>query len=421
MKVSRRRFLATAARGTALVSVGFGFPDLFSRALLAGGEGSSGRDSRILVVLELAGGNDGLNTVIPYANDLYHAARPGLALGAGKVLRLDDEFGLHPSLEGVKNLWDAGRAAVVHGAGYPNPNRSHFEAMDIWHTARPLAEPETSGIGWLGRYLDEADFARRVRIPAVALGSQLPLALSAARTPVPAIDRPESFGLGEDPGSPLDRESRRKTLQDLLTKGSGNSPKTSAALEFLRGASRDAVLSAEEIQKMAAGYASPTLYPGTQIGQALRFVAQMMAADLGSRLYYVSYAGFDTHAGQGPAHQRLFEEMGSALDAFFKDMDHHSRADQVLVLSFSEFGRRVRSNGSGGTDHGAAGPMFLFSGKVKPGFACRHPDLADLDDGDLRFTVDFRSVYASVLEDWLGAPSEAVLGGRFPKVEGLFA
>lgn len=407
--ITRRQLLLGAAYGSAVVTVGFGDPGLFGRVLYADGEGPFGRDGRSLVLLELAGGNDGLNTVVPHGDDRYYRSRPVLAVKRRDVLRLDDRFGLHPSLVGFSRLHDAGRAAIVHGVGYPNPNRSHFESMDIWHSGRIDPGAAAASTGWLGRWLDGSEGARRARLPALALAAQIPRALSGSRISVPAIDDPATFGLATEPGSPLDDLLRRPPEGDA-----------SSELDFLRRASVEAVRSAEEIRRIARDGRTPVEYPATGLAHALRFVGRLIDSDLGACLYFVSLGGFDTHAGQDVSHPRLLAELGGALEAFVKDMDALGRTKDVLVLAFSEFGRRVAENASAGTDHGAAGPVLLVSGGLAGGQHGSVPDLGDLGDGDVRFTVDFRSVYGAVLRDWLGADPGPVLGEGVEPLSGLF-
>ncbi len=408
--LSRRQFLLGAAWGSAAVTVGFGGPGLFGRVLYADGEGPFGREGRTLVLLELAGGNDGLNTVVPYADDRYYRSRPILGVKRREVLRLDDHVGLHPSLAGLARLYEAGRAAIVNGVGYPNPNRSHFESMDIWHSGRLDPAVAAASTGWLGRWLDGAESARRARIPALALASRLPRALSGSRVAVPAIDDPAGFGAGPEGGAPLESLLRREP------EGDGSSE-----LDFLRRASGDALRSAEEIRRLATDVRTTVEYPATGLAGALRFVARAIDSDLGARLFFVSLGGFDTHAGQDVSHPQLLAELGGALEAFVKDLDRMDRTKEVLVLAFSEFGRRLAENASAGTDHGAAGPVLLVSGALSGGLHGAVPDLGALADGDLRYGVDFRSVYAAVLQDWLEADAAGVLGEGVEPLGHLFA
>lgn len=415
---TRRRFLQTTAAGTAVATVGLGSPGLFGRVLEADEGRSSDRTGTILVLLELAGGNDGLNTIVPYTDDRYHRARPVLGIGPGEVLALDDRFGLHPAMDSLRRVHDDGRLAIVHGVGYPGPNRSHFESMDIWHSARTDADLARTSTGWLGRYLDLAPYARRAELPALAVGGRLPRVLRAARTAVPAVGRPDDFGLGDDPGSPLDRQVRRRALEDLLKREGDPEGDT---LDFLRQAARDAVLTSERLQEIAGTFRTGVEFPASPVGQALRFVAQMLAADLGSRIYHVSMGGFDTHAGQDVRHPRLLGDLADAIEAWTDEVRGQGRTEQVCLVSYSEFGRRVSENASAGTDHGAAGPVLLVGGRIRPGFHGRFPDLGDLADGDPKYTTDFRDLYATILADWLGADPGPVLGAAVGRVEGLFA
>lgn len=410
-KSTRRVFLSRAIQGSAFLSLGFGLPRPFRNDLFAGEKPAAGDTGRVLVVLEMAGGNDGLNTVIPFTNDLYYKARPVLAVKPDRVVKLSDEYGLHPDLAALKPLWDAGRVAIVHGVGYPNPDRSHFRSMEIWHTARPDLPEGREVYGWLGRTLDRENLIRRARMPAVNVGREPSLALQAATASVPCIADPASYG----PAAVSPTERTEMGAMARRPAGGGN-----PTLDYLRKASQSAFLSAEELSRMARDYKSAAPYPATGIGQGFKACAQILSAGLGARILYLTIGGFDTHAGQAPNHTQLFSWIGEAVSAFFKDLQAARREREVLVLAYSEFGRRVKENASAGTDHGAAGPMILVSGALKGGFHGAPPRLDRLTDGDLIHTTDFRSVYASVLERWLGFDSAGVLGGRWPQMD-LFA
>ncbi len=407
-KTSRREFLATAAKGSAFLSIGFGLPAPFSNELLAS-ETPLEDTGRVLVVLQMSGGNDGLNTITPYRNDIYYKNRPALGIARSKAVRLDDEYGLHPNLIALKPLWDDGDIAFIHGVGYPNPDRSHFRSMAVWHTARPDVSENSPGHGWLGRTIDSQKLARKSKLPAAFIGQELPLSLRAATSTVPAIQTPASYG----PAAVSANE--KVALGQMMRRpgrGTGNS-----TLDYLRKATRSAFLSAQELSQMARDYKPAVPYPATGLGQGFKACAQILAANLGVRIMYLTIPGFDTHAGQAPNQTRLFSWISSAVTAFIKDQKAHKRDKQVLVMGFSEFGRRVKENLSAGTDHGAAGPMFLAGGAIKGGFHGTHPSLDKLVDGDMVYSTDFRSIYATVLEDWLGFDSRPILGQRFSKLE----
>lgn len=369
-------------------------------------------DDRILVVLQLAGGNDGLNTLVPYTNDDYYRARPTLAIPKGNVLQINDEIGLHPTLSDLKALYDDGHMAIIQGVGYPNPNRSHFRSMEIWETA---ADSErTLKYGWIGRYFDNACSGEPKPTLGVCIGSSTPLTFRNTRQVGVTLQNPGQYqwARGEAMESPgAGKQTFRKLNESKAAPGAG-------ALDFLQRTALDAEISSDQIREAAARHRPAVTYPNNgPLGQSLRLIAALIAGGIGSRVYYASIGGFDTHSNQRGRHQQLLTQLGAATRAFYQDLKEQGNADKVLVMTFSEFGRRVAENASGGTDHGTAAPMFLFGSPVKAGLYGRQPSLTDLDRGDLRFSTDFRSVYATVLEKWLGADSTRVLGARFPLLD----
>jgi uncharacterized protein (DUF1501 family) len=405
--LTRRQLLGTGA-GLSAVALGGAIPGLFARA--AGAAAPADRGDRVLVVVELAGGNDGLNTVIPFEDDLYHKARPTLRLAKEQVQKLTDQVGLHPSMAAAAELFKAGQLAVVQGVGYPEPNRSHFRSMEIWHTASTA--PRAPSTGWLGRALD-ASFQEgdEERLAGLALTDSLPQAFQADRLTVPVVKRVEDFGTGVADGPGADPPRAR------LLRGLSTGPTVRGEpMPFLRRQAETAYRTAAKVRDAAAKYQSDVEYPGN-LGAQLRRAAQVIAANLGVRLLWVSQDGYDTHSKQAPAHQALLGELAGALAAFQKDLEKQKSAERVLVLTFSEFGRRVEENASGGTDHGAASCLFLCGAKVKGGLAGRYPSLEKLDEGDLIHTVDFRGVYAAVLAKWLGCDAGALLGEKFQTLE----
>ncbi len=412
MNSSRRDFLKGLA-GLGVVAVGATPPAFLARAAYAARvSGRTDHNGRILVVLQMAGGNDGLNTVVPYGDDAYYRARPGIAIGRGSVLRLDDYHGLHPALSGLKELYDEGQLAIVQGVGYPNPNRSHFRSMDIWHSARP--EVEDTRDGWLGRALDARAAEWEGQLPALALGlDRLPLALVSTRVAVPTIRDPGRYRLHLGGGPAKNRQYRERLLPQLIERPA----QPGSDLDFLRRTAHTALESAQRLRDVAEGYNSAVPYPATSLGRKLKTVAQMIVGELGPHIFFVSLDGFDTHSQQTPAHNALLNELSGAVHAFWRDMTKHHLAERVLLVTFSEFGRRVQENGSLGTDHGTASQMFVATASGKPGLKGDHPSLTDLDQGDLKFHTDFRSVYATILERWLEVPSEPVLGKRFPQLD----
>jgi uncharacterized protein (DUF1501 family) len=362
----------------------------------------TGKDGTILVVVQLSGGNDGLNTVIPYADDAYHVARPTLGVDPTVVHKLNDHVGLHPNLLPLTRLFEKGLASVVQGVGYPNPNRSHFRAMDIWQTAEP---DRIATNGWIGRYFDNA-CAGADPHPGISIGSSLPLAMQGDRIMPLAFERPDAYRYrGPDTANYL--------KLNRPPDASANATLPRSQLDFLHRTAMDAQVSSDEILRVTAGHRPSSAYPPGEFGMGLQTIAAMIAGGLSTRVYYVSLGGFDTHANERPRHDALMKQLALGLDAFWADMATQGNADRVTMMTFSEFGRRVQQNASGGTDHGAAAPMFLLGGALKGGVIGEHPSLTDLDQGDVKFSTDFRSVYATILEKWLQTPSEPILSGDF--------
>lgn len=411
---SRRQFL-TRSTSAGILSIGAGTaPSFLNQALAAAPAAGNDRDGHILVLVELAGGNDGLNTVVPFTNDHYLKARPSLKLGQGTVLKLDDELGLHPQLDGLKEIYDEGQVRIIQGVGYPNPNRSHFRSMDIWHSARPEDE-EFRGDGWIGRALDATEEQHAGRLPALAVGTdRLPRALLGHKVNVPMLRNLDAFKWNGGSGSETERNQRRELIEKLAAEKA----EEKSNLSFLRQTTSTAALAAKRLSKLGDDYKPASEYPNNGLGQKLKTVAQLITADLGTRIYYVSLGGFDTHSQQEGAHAALMGELSGALSAFHADLKEHKLSDRVLTATYSEFGRRVKENGSLGTDHGTASQMFIMgTGKGKAGLIGKHPSLTDLDpEKDLKFHTDFRSVYATLLENWLEFPSDKVLGGKFEKL-----
>ena len=375
-------------------------------------------EDHVLVVVQLGGGNDGLNTVVPFGSREYYTARPGLAIpapGRGtsdtpEVLTVDQQegIGLHPSLSGFKELMDEGQAAIIQGVGYPNPNRSHFTSMDIWQTAHTNAH----GDGWLGRYFDNTCKGRPEPDGAIVIGRTAPLAMI-GETQKPVTF--ESADLFRWSGKAV-HKSLEQPYAKITQSGTLKGVDEESQLGFLMRTALDAQVSSERIRKAVAK--QPLVrYPRGRLANNLRIVGSMIRDGLKTRVYYVSLGGFDTHANQAGTHQRLLRQLGDSLNAFQKDLAAQGNGGRVMTMVFSEFGRRVTQNASGGTDHGCAAPLYLVGDMVKPGLLGNHPSMVDLDQGDLKFTVDFRSVYAGILEDWMGAPAGKILGRKFRKAE----
>jgi uncharacterized protein (DUF1501 family) len=376
-------------------------------------------DGRILVVIQMGGGNDGLNTVVPHAMDEYYKARPTLGISRAKVLALNDTLGLHPNLAKLKYLHAAGKLAIVQGVGYPNPDRSHFRSMEIWQTGDPKSQSVT--YGWLGRYLDNAcpgcdPRTKRINpMGGISLGGSLPVALKSERGMSIALESPDAFQWQPMAEEKSDAKQAAHTFEKLnrIVAANLQDPQV-ARLDFLSRVALNASVSSDRIRSATKKSSVSGNYPANALGRQLQLVAQMIAGGLDTRLYYVSMGGFDTHANQAGPHDRLMTELAEGVAAFQSDLEARGEADRVLTMTFSEFGRRVTENASGGTDHGAAAPLFVVGKRVKPGLYGSHPSLTQLDRGDLRFTTDFRSVYATVLENWLGAKSVPILGQQFP-------
>lgn len=392
---------------------------------------STGRDSTILVVLQMAGGNDGLNTVVLHGNDLYYKARPRINIPAGQVLKLSDEIGLHPGLAGFKSLYDAGELAIVQGVGYPNPNRSHFRSTEIWQTASDSGKFEK--YGWLGRYFDNTCAGCEPTV-AINVGRQMPQAFNAKSPKGIALDNPQNYRFissergGSNGQNDMMEHSFREMNEGEATENSGGTiaaiggpsmPSGSSPLDFLERTALDAQISSDRIRSVSSRAENKATYPASQLGNSLKLVAKLIGGGLPTRVFYVSQGGYDTHTNQLGTQDRLLRDLGDSLKSFCDDMKAQGNMERVLIMTFSEFGRRVAENANAGTDHGAAAPMFVIGNKVRAGLLGRYPSLApgDLFQGDLKYSVDFRSVYAAVLENWLDTKSEPILGRKFEPLQ----
>ncbi len=404
MPITRRGFLGQGAAGLSFVSLGGSMPGLFARAAEASRQAD--RNDNVLVVIELAGGNDGLNTVVPFEDALYYKNRRRLGLPKKEVIRLSDLVGLHPKMGPMAESFKQGELAIVQGVGYPSPDRSHFRSMEIWHTASVDATAPTTG--WLGRSLDASEPAGSDNFPrGMSLAGSLPQALQADKVVVPVVEQLDSFN-GEAEGDPAGSKLRRR-----LTTG----PEAPGPLGFLRRQSEAVYRTAERLEQATEKYKSTVEYPAGELGDQLKRAAQIIAGRMGVRVLFASQDGYDTHADQAEAHGNLLGQLSEALAAFRRDLAGLKLADRVVVMAFSEFGRRVDENASGGTDHGAASNLFLFGSPVRGGLVGKYPSLAQLGEGDLVFNTDFRSVYATLLDRWLGCPSEKTLGATFPALD----
>ncbi|MEI6082867.1 MAG: DUF1501 domain-containing protein [Verrucomicrobiota bacterium] len=379
-------------------------------------------DDRILVVIQMSGGNDGLNTIVPHAMDEYYKLRPTLGVGKKSLLKLDDTVGFHPGLAKVKDLYDSGKVAVIHGVGYQNPDRSHFRSMEIWHTADPKSKAVS--YGWLGRYLDSAcpgcdPRTKKINpMGGINIGGDMPVAMKSAKGVSIALENPDSFKWQPLIDEKSDAKNASATYEKLnhIVASNLDDPQI-ARLDFLSRVAMNADVSSDKIHDISKRTRSGGTYPATGLGNQLKIVAQMITGGLNTRIYYVAFSGFDTHANEPGTHERLLAELADEVSAFQKDLEARDQASRVLTMTFSEFGRRVAQNASNGTDHGTAAPMFIFGDHLKAGVYGKHPSLTDLDRGDLKFNTDFRSVYATVLENWLGAKSAPILGQQFEKLK----
>jgi uncharacterized protein (DUF1501 family) len=407
---NRRQFLTHTLRGSSLVALSALVPQFVSRTAQAA---APGKDN-ILVVLEMSGGNDGLNTVIPYADDLYHKARPTLRQTEKVVIRLDDHVGLHSGMQGLRPLWQQGQLAVLQGVGYPNPERSHFEAMDIWQSADPKRTIKT---GWLGRAAVESDNPSG-GVPILHIGaSRLPLALfGAPGSGAVTVSSQSSFRLELGGGTAGQQKARRRLLENLAAPAG-----QAAADDLMSFVQRRQVQTLTAVEQLREVLDGPHAVPrqGNGLSQKLQLIAGLIAKGFGTRIFYVNLDGFDTHSGQGTAHDKLLAELADSVAGFFQSLKTTGHDQRVRLMTFSEFGRRVLENGSRGTDHGAASCLFVAGPSVNGGVIGKHPSLADLDAGDLKFHTDFRSVYATQLDGWLGCDSKAVLGANWDHVKEL--
>lgn len=398
---NRRDFLKTTIGAMAAAPLA---PHLLLNARLAARATSAG-NAPILVVIQLAGGNDGLNSIVPYGSGLYYSDRPNIAVPAASVLPIDSTVGFNPNLKGLKALYDQGKVAIVQGAGYAQPTRSHFQSTTIWETADPSLRQTT---GWLGRYLDSALANEHNPLAAVSLGPTMPLTLLSRQSPVTVIENVSTYHFA------LSRREGPAIMSAFEAMNASTSKDAPPYINLIRSAARDAQEGVKDLASLSTGYKPAVTYPQSQLSRQLQLVSQLIAADLGTQVFHVTVGGFDDHAAEVYTHARLMTELGDGVNAFMQDLTAQGKADRVLMMTFSEFGRRVRENAGRGTDHGTAAPMFVIGNAVKGGLVGADPILSTLDDdGDLVYGIDFRSVYGTVLDRWMGGGSAQVLGGSF--------
>lgn len=403
MPFTRRDFLR---RGSLFVGMSVTAPTFLTTTARALAESSActtaAGDDRILVVVQLGGGNDGLRSMIPFDDPTYYRVRPTLSIPEADALPIADGLGFNPALTTFKDLFDAGQLAVLQGIGYPNPNRSHFRSTDIWTSGRPDTLEAT---GWLGRYLDAQCAGEDRKLHAVDIGTSVSPLFWTGQNVVPAISSLETFDLEADVRFPDDQPNQIETLRLLNTGSSGGGYE-----DYIRRVALDALDTSTDLQRIADSYRSTVDYPETEFAESLRTIAKIVQGDLGARVFHLTIGGFDTHANELATHDALLQTVGDGLAAFLRDLEGIGKIDQTMVMTFSEFGRRVAENASGGSDHGAAAPLWLLGGGVESGVIGAHPSLDDLDEGDLRFGIDFRAVYGTILEDWLGVDSTSIIG-----------
>ncbi len=393
MLIKRKEFIQIGSLATASVMVPKFLKAFEAKQMVPAG-------NKVVVILQLSGGNDGLNTVIPVRNDLYYKARPKLGIDRMKALPLTDEVGLHPALKGFKELYDDGSLGIMNSVGYPNPDRSHFRSMDIWHTASQSTDYWTTG--WVGRYLDAQCKDCDKPTQAIEIDDVLSLALKGDDLKGIAVKDPRRlFGTANE-----------KFFRDVMKNHkdeAGEQP-----VDYLYKTMAETLSSADYIFQKSKMHPTSAEYPKTDLGNSLKTIASLIFSDINTKVYYVSLGSFDTHINQEGQQNRLFTEMNDAVNAFVKDLKQQNRFEDVLLFTFSEFGRRVEQNASGGTDHGTANNMFLVSGGLKQkGILNPLPDLSDLNEGDLKYKVDFKNVYATVLNKWLKADDKTILTKQY--------
>lgn len=392
---SRRTFLKQSALATAGTML---LPN-FLKAL-EGNPTVQANAQKILVVIQLSGGNDGLNTIIPYRNDLYYQLRPQLAMPTEKVMKASDSLGFHPALAKLNELYDKGYLAVINNVGYPNPDRSHFRSMDIWHTASN--SDEYLNTGWIGRYLDSSCTDCHVAHQAIEIDDTLSLALKGDTIKGLAVKHPKKL--------------YQVLHNDFFQRVSKNTPQESSdpTLHYLYKTLAETTSSADYIYDKSKEYQSTVTYPNNEFAGQLKTVAELINSGIETKVYYVSLSGFDTHVRQQPVHERLLSTYAESVHAFISDLEKNNRFQDVMIMTFSEFGRRVAQNASNGTDHGTANNLFIMGKNLKKkGFINETPDLSKLDNGDLIHQIDFRSVYATVLNNWLNTNEKGILRDQF--------
>ena len=372
---------------------------------------TSTKNDRTVVVVQLSGGNDPLNTIVPYSNGLYYDQRLNVRVSQDEVLPINDELAFHPGMGPIKQLWDEGKVAIINGIGYPNPNRSHFRSIDIWHTAEPA---KVAPDGWLGRAIRDLDPQAENVLTGVNFGRGLPRALACQGVPVASVSNLETYGLFPN----AKEEEKRRQLLAAFSMMYGGAAGRDPVAQLLSQTGTDAMNGADILRTAPDKYSSSVEYAATPIAQSLKSVAQVLLADFGSKIFYTDHGSFDTHAEELVWHARKISDVSAAIGDFMDDLEEHGRENDAVVLVFSEFGRRIRDNGSG-TDHGSGGVAFVIGGAVKGGFYGEYPSLKEEDQsaGDLHFNNDFRGTYSSILDQWLGLDPVPIVNGRFEQFD----
>ena len=372
---------------------------------------TSTKKDPILVVIQLTGGNDSLNTLIPYGNPLYYENRNTVAIPKDEVIAIDDNFGFNPAMRPVKALYDQGKVALIQGVGYPNPNRSHFRSMDIWHTC----EPDKQGSeGWLGRVIRDIDPGGENVLTGVNFGRGLPRALAVPGVPVASVAVLETYGVLTGISEEPDRTDALDVFARMYAPAIGSGP----VMDYLGQTGLDALKGADILKTAPDRYVSSIEYADNPISKNLQGISKVLNANLGTRIFYTQHGGYDTHANQGPVHPKLWTELSQAIYDFYADLAEHEVSEDVLMFVFTEFGRRVKDNGSG-TDHGSGGLAFAIGDPVKGGMYSEYPSLkeGDLLEGDLQFNIDYRGVYGSMIENWLQLDPIPIVGGNFEQLD----
>jgi uncharacterized protein (DUF1501 family) len=394
---TRREFLQKSAFATVGTMLIPNFLKGFEQQAMAQAQ----RQGKILVIIQLSGGNDGLNTVVPFRNDIYYRERPTISIKQDKVLKLTDDIGLNPAMQALQGLYDDGKMQIINNVGYPNPDRSHFRSMDIWQTASSSDEYLKSG--WLGRYLDAQCSGKCEPHAAIEVDDSLSLAMKGSKVKGMAVQNPQQL--------------YRQTQNPFLDKLAKVNHEEFDNVNYLYKTLSETISSADYIYEKSKVYQSKANYPQTDLGKRMKTISELINSGVQTQVYYASHGSFDTHVNQLNQQERLLKQYADAMNIFMQDLKENGRMDDVLVMTFSEFGRRVKQNGSGGTDHGTASNVFVMGGKLKTDKTLMQaPDLQSLDEGDLKYKVDFRNIYSTVLDKWLETDSVAVLGKKF---EGL--